>query len=239
MVIFNEVRSYFEKITIKKLKDESFIENELILKFGLNNELLSEQPKELYDYYGKGFGLRIWQYPNQFSKYLKYLSSKKINSYLEIGCRFGGTFILTTEYLNRLNFNFSESVSVDIIDSCNLLQEYVEFNDNASFKKINSSSSEFKKYIESNFFDLIFIDGDHSYDGVKNDSIITKDKCNIQVFHDILSDACPGVTQWWNEVKECYVDTHDFYEFTDQYDSVNGSYLGIGVATRKNWINEI
>ena len=54
MVIFNEVRSYFEKITIKKLKDESFIENELILKFGLNNELLSQQPKELYDYYGIG-----------------------------------------------------------------------------------------------------------------------------------------------------------------------------------------
>ena len=241
MTTAEKIRNYLINTTIKKLKEKSFIENELILNFGLNDELLLEQPKELMEHYGKGFGLRVWQYPNQFSKYLKFLSiyDKKINSYLEIGCRFGGTFILTTEYLRRLNSNFNRSVAVDIINSCSILNDYIEFNSNVEFKKLNSSSVEFKHYIEKNFFDVVFIDGDHNYEGVKTDSELTKDKCNIQVFHDIVSDACPGVVQYWEEVKKTYIDTHNFYEFVDQYDSVNGSYLGIGVAIRKEWISEV
>lgn len=239
MTTCDQIRNYFNKTTLKNLKDKSFIENELITTLGLNDEILSEQPLELSKYYGKGFKLRIWQYPNQFSKYLNYLATKtkKINSYLEIGCRHGGTFILTTEYLTRLNSNFNKSVAIDIIQPNELLREYTKFNDGAFFKNLDSTTPEFKEYIENNFFDLIFIDGDHSYEGVKNDSILTKDHCNIQVFHDIISDACPGVKKYWNEVKNEYVDTHNFYEFNDQYNSVVGTFLGIGIAIRKNWIN--
>ena len=239
-MISKKVRDYFNKLTIKKLKEKEFIENELILTVGLNDELLNEQPTEFVEYYGKGFGIRVWQYPNQFSSYLKFMSSyaKSINSYLEIGCRFGGTFILSTEYFLRLNSNFNKSVSVDIIDPCPILSEYVEFNTLSQFKKMNSLSSEFKEYIIDNFFDVIFIDGDHSYQGVKTDAELTKDKCNIQVFHDIVNDCCPGVVNYWKEVKKTYKDTHNFHEFVDQYDSVDGSYLGIGVAVRKEWINE-
>jgi hypothetical protein len=241
MTTSEEIREYLKKTTIKKLKEKEFIENELILTVGLNNELLNEQPKEFEKHYGKGLGLRVWQYPNQFSSYLNFISSyvKNINSYLEIGCRHGGTFILSTEYFLRLNSNFNRSVAIDIIDPSPILSEYVEFNKLSEFEKINSLSPEFRDYISNNFFDIIFVDGDHSYEGVKNDSELTKDKCNIQVFHDIASDCCPGVVNYWKEVKNNYKDTHDFYEFVDQYDSVSGSYLGIGVAVRKEWINEV
>ena len=45
------------------------------------------------------------------------------------------------------------------------------------------------------------------------------------VFHDIFSSVCPGVVNFWNEIKTNY--TH--FEFTEQYDSVNGNFLGIGL----------
>ena len=78
-----------------ELKDNIFLED-LIKKLGFNTEFLREQPNIVKE---NGGGLLIWQYPNQFSKYLTLLQKQTISSYIEIGCRWGGTFVLTTEYL--------------------------------------------------------------------------------------------------------------------------------------------
>lgn len=218
-----------------KLTDSSFLEKELIPSLGLNDELLHEQPTELSNFYGKGLGLKIWQYPNQFSKYLNLLNTFKenINSYLEIGCRNGGTFALTCEYLSPL----SNAVAVDIIDATETIKAYTEETEWAHYKKIDSHSEEFYSFMDDNFFDLILIDGDHSYEGVKQDAEATRIQSNIQVYHDIHSDACPGVKKYWEEIKSTKASEYNFYEFVDQYDSVAGNYLGIGVAVRKKWLH--
>lgn len=214
--------------------DQNFIEKFLIPHLGLNDEFLHEQPSELSSYYGYGLGLKIWQYPHQISKYLILLNkySKSIKSYAEIGCRNGGTFILHCEYLNSL----SKATAIDIIEESGTLKEYRSQTKYVQYLQLNSQSDLFKDFINSNKFDLIFIDGDHSYDGVKSDAETTREFCNIQVFHDIVNDACPGVRQYWTELKLNYDNIYEFHEFTDQYDSVNGTFLGIGVAIRKNWI---
>jgi hypothetical protein len=232
------IKKYFQDCPNEDLVNSTILENKILLDLGLNNEILSQQPTELSEYYGKGLNLRIWQYPNQFSKYLNFISqhANKINSYLEIGSRFGGTFICHTEFLHKLNENFNKSVSVDIIDADSLLKEYIEITPTTEHKKINSLSTEFVEYTKNNFFDLVFIDGDHEYKAVKNDAEITKENSNIQVFHDITNISVKDVGIYWSEVKESYKSTHDFFEFTDQYSSVQGSYLGIGVAVRKEWI---
>lgn len=49
--MLEEFNYFFEKLNIEKLKDQSFIENELILTMGLNNEMLHEQPNELKKYF--------------------------------------------------------------------------------------------------------------------------------------------------------------------------------------------
>jgi hypothetical protein len=228
---FKKIIKQIEKTKINRIE---YLEHSLIPGLGLNDENLNEQPHELSNYFGGGLGLKIWQYPNQFSKYLALLSQFKgsINSYLEIGCRNGGTFALTCEYLSPLK----NAVAVDIIDESETVKEYRKQTEFVSYKKINSQSQEFLEFINQNFFDLIFIDGDHSYSGVKNDAEITRNKCNIQVFHDISSDVCPGVYSYWKEIKSSYKNLYNFYEFIDQYDSVKGNFLGIGVAIRKNWI---
>src|SRR2546430_1320768 len=55
----------------------------LLLELGLNDEGLNEFPSSLHPFCGHG--LRIWQYPSQFSKYLAHVSTLGVRSYLEIG----------------------------------------------------------------------------------------------------------------------------------------------------------
>lgn len=233
------LKKVFENIKEENLLDQNYLENNLITTLGLNNENLNEQPIELKDFFGTGIGLKIWQYPNQFSKYLILLSSyaKNIGSYLEIGCRHGGTFILTCEYLKRINEKFNNATAIDIINISNALSEYLNNkNINIIHMQTDSQSKDFENFISKTFYDLVFIDGDHSYEGVKKDAEVTRNFSNIQVFHDTVNEVCPGVGQYWNEIKNTHKDIYNFFDFTDQYESVNGTYLGIGVAIRKEWI---
>src|SRR4051812_34363485 len=71
----------------------------LVCELGLNDEGIEELPAHLHPWCGQG--LRIWQYPNQFSRYLAALAGRRIASYLEIGVRHGGTFVATVEVLGR------------------------------------------------------------------------------------------------------------------------------------------
>lgn len=201
----------------------------LILSLGLNNELLNEQPIELSDYYGKG--LKIWQYPNQLSKFANYLSSIHAKSYLEIGCRYGGTFIFNSEILAKNNPNIT-LYACDTIPKSHILRDYEKIRE---FEYIQepSTSETFKKRFINNEPEFVFIDGDHSYFGVKNDFEIFRNMVNTKyiVLHDIYSDVCPGVKKLWTEIKNDYY--FDTIEFCDQYESVNGNFLGIGIAIRK------
>lgn len=238
--IINQVKKTFEDIDKEELSNEGYLENLFIPVLGLNNENINEQPAELSLFLGGGLGLRIWQYPNQFSKYLVFINKyvEKINSYIEIGCRHGGTFVLTSEYIKKFNAEFNKSTAVDIENISKLIPEYKASRKDIdiNFLCMNTRSEEFKNHIDNNFYDLVFIDGDHSYEGVKSDAELTRSNSNIQVFHDISSIVCPGVVQYWDEIKRTHSDIYEFAEFTQQYDSVNGSYLGIGVAVRKEWI---
>ena len=206
----------------------------ILPSFGMNNEYLEEMPKEFDSSYG--WGIKFWQYPNQFSKFLTFLKNKKIDSYLEIGCRWGGTFIIINELLKRYN-SYVISHALDIIPPSQILDTYQnEFEGRRFFyHEIDSHSPHLYKVLSGHDyfkpdvrFDMIFIDGCHSYNCVKNDyhtSLIMGAK--FIIFHDIVSDATVGNKIAWEEIKRNHKKT---YEFTDQYDSVCGSFLGIGVV---------
>ena len=59
---------HIQSATIKELSDPMFLESNLLLKLGLNDERPEQMPEELYSFCGHG--LYYWQYPNQLSAYL-------------------------------------------------------------------------------------------------------------------------------------------------------------------------
>ncbi len=83
--------------------------------------------------------------------------------------------------------------------------------------------------------DYLFIDGDHTYEGVKNDfelySPLVKDGALI-AFHDIVihpPELNVGVHDFWNEI-------NPRYEYLEIVEDWNQKYWGIGLLknTLKN-----
>jgi predicted DNA-binding ribbon-helix-helix protein/cephalosporin hydroxylase len=219
------------------LSDATRLELEVLPALGLNSEELNEMPEELYQFCGRG--LHYWQYPNQLSRYLVHLSRLKIESYLEIGVRHGGTFVITVEYLSRFH-PLKCAVGLDI-EGSSLLLTYGPMNRKVIYMLVDSQSSAFKEFIGSHGgFDLVFIDGDHEEGACQNDFETVREKANICVLHDITSDSAPGPGRVWNRIKRAYASEYEFFEYTEQYESVRNrtgkSYLGIGMAAKKEFL---
>ena len=214
---------------LSKLRDPMWLQYYLLPRLGLNGEILNEFPEELYPWCG--FGVRSWQYPSQFSKYLVYLSGKQIRTYLEVGCRHGGTFIITAEYLRRFN-NLQVACALDIEES-GIMREYKRREPWVVYALLSSGSKEGRQLVQQMRWDLALIDGDHAYDACSSDYEILRDHARLIALHDIVSDACPGVKQLWQELKRA-VPLLRREEFVDQYENVvtrtGQKFLGMGVV---------
>jgi len=240
------VSSAIEKmrsLTPQQSSDVHFLENEFIPALGLNDEMLQEQPRELSAYFGRG--LHLWQYPNQLARYLRWLTERapEIVCYMEIGCRWGGMFILISEWLRKHGANLRCLIAVDPIKPTPFISEYFNIlqSENvfkpekvaAIYIEAMSTSAEVMRIVETVKPDFVFIDGDHTLKGALWDHMLVRDHAQIVVHHDISSQACPDTTMLWNVLKRLERREFDCFEFCDQYETVNGSFLGIGVMKRK------
>jgi cephalosporin hydroxylase len=222
-----------ERLSLIRDKNSEFLSDSnniksLMLDLGLNDDGLEEIPKSLHPYCGQG--LRIWQYPIQFSKYLVDLSKLKISSYMEVGIRHGGTFVTTVEYLDKF-YTLNFAVGIDIMP-CPSMAEYKKNNPKIDFIQINTQTIEFSKLVDKyGRIDLIFIDSNHEESECRNEFLLFKEKANIIVLHDITSVDYPGIKQVWNEVKS--TNEYNCFEYTEQYEGL-GPHMGIGMAVRKD-----
>jgi cephalosporin hydroxylase len=218
----------------QRLFDRDYLEHELIPALGLNNEQLHEQPQALAPHFGKG--LHLWQYPNQLSGYLVWMArhASQVSSYMEIGCRWGGTFILTCEWLRRVGADLRVAVAVDPIPETPFLAHYrtTVADMPVLYRQEFSTDPTFIDFCHQLRPDFVLVDGDHSMKGVMHDHVLVRNFADIIVHHDIVSTSCPDTTLFWRYLANAE-DRFTAWAFTDQYDSVGRPYLGLGVLKRK------
>lgn len=220
---------------LESLLSVSYLEHELLPALGFNPQRLDELPVVMRN---NGGGVLSWQYPNQFARYLDFIRGLGVRSYLEIGCKWGGAFVTAVEYLKRFG-PIDYAVGVDAGES---LAGHWQFlpEDNSYFVRANSTAPDFLRWVTTMHFDVVFIDGDHSYAGVRRDFLNLLPVGRVFVFHDIAGSGLPGVVRFWIELKALYSHMFTFTEILDQYEDIALAnpdewtpYMGIGIAVRK------
>ena len=153
-----EIRS----ASLRELRNEAFLREEFLPRLGLNGEILSEFPEALHPWCDKG--IRSWQYPTQFAPYLCYLADRDIRSYVEVGCRHGGTFIIVLEYIRRFS-DLTRAVALDIVETP-IMRDYASKIAGVEYRICSSLTAEARCYLGSCRWDLAFIDGDKQLRGL-------------------------------------------------------------------------
>lgn len=213
------------------LEDAERLERDLLPRLGLNADLAPYLPPSLHPFMGEG--LRYSQYPCQFSRYLVELGRHRVRSYMEVGVQHGGTFLITTTYLNRLHA-LDRAVAVDMFEVPALRSARIPARQ-GDVLKVDSTSRRFADYVTRNGpFDLVLIDADHEEEGCRRDFLLISPHARMVAFHDIVGANTPGVRAVWQWVRREYAHRYEFHEFTAQYDEVTAtsgaSYLGLGLA---------
>ena len=164
--------------------------------------------QNLIDYHVKDFLIQptlFQQVYEEITTFAYWLKGFKPNNILEVGFK-GSTFHIFSE------LSTGKKVAVDIEDNGRTIwSHYMMYNEDFKLFIENSQTEETRDKIKEFCpqYDLIFIDGDHSYDGVKKDFELYKELLSPRgyiVFHDIdpdhiFKDGAGGqVYKFWQDL---------------------------------------
>jgi predicted O-methyltransferase YrrM len=178
----------------------------------------------------------------EFVSLLRLLKRRKLRSIVEIGTAQGGTLYAWCEIAD----SDAVIISIDLpggpfgggytLNDTKKFRKYKRKNQQLYFLRKDSHTYKTRnaliEILDGRKIDLLFIDGDHRYKGVKKDfelySPLVKQN-GLIVFHDILyhpkAPECK-VNKFWNEIKRKYKKA----EFIDKEDDRGwGQWGGIGV----------
>lgn len=179
------------------------------------------------------------QQPDEFAAFVRLVRRRRLSVIVEIGTAKGGTLWAWCQ----LSDPAALIVSIDLpegpfgggYDSTlePRLRAYARYRQDVVLIRGDSHSaetlSELQRVLGERKIDLLFIDGDHTYSGVRRDfetySSLVADN-GLIAFHDIVpgpDDAVGGVPAYWREIREreCVV------EFVNDWDQCG---CGIGVV---------
>ena len=176
------------------------------------------------------------QKPDELQRLVEFLDGRELRTVLEIGTCHGGTLWLWCQ----LAHPFAQIVSVDLPDGpygggypVEAVPQLLSYAKDRQWIQLFQGDSHadrmlkaVKRYLAGKKLDLLFIDGDHTYEGVKRDWEMYSPLVRgggVVVFHDIVEHDDPGcqVDRLWSELKQ----THRHEEFC----SPDRGWAGIGV----------
>lgn len=178
-------------------------------------------------------GLELQQIPEELDQLSRALIKKyqgKIIDYLEIGVGSCGTLIFLS-YLFEKNGIKASLHAIDNLNHYNtgLLEnqksriKWCQDNIGLRFYNMDTGKREFTDWLKNRLFDVILVDGDHSFEGCLWDLTISVKSLKSEgwvILHDITSDACPGVREVFELNKKV---------FKNSYVYSNSNTCGIGV----------
>ena len=186
------------------------------------------------------------QKPKEVELLLEFLRGVAFKNVLEIGTAMGGMFYALCQIaastanvisLDMPGGNFGARGFTETEGDIERLSAYGKDKQKLHFIRQDSHKpatlARVKKIIGSGELDLLFIDGDHSYEGVRKDwemysPLVGTD--GLIIFHDIVdhSKTHPGckVDRLWNELKR----ENETWDFVD---STGDQWGGIGVLKKK------
>ncbi len=169
----------------------------------------------------KSVPLGIRQSYQELIMFCEFLINKKIETYLEIGLREGALLHFMIKEMGLSGYGVTkvkEEINNKYLSDIEKIIIFGNSQDEQIIKKVKELN---------NNYDLIFVDGDHSYKGVKSDYDNYKTICKWMAFHDIgLNEKEGGTKEFWSEIKKDY----EYYEFiADKQECI----LGIGVIKMK------
>lgn len=170
------------------------------------------------------FGLL--QIPSEFVDFAMFLSKKNIKTAVEVGVFRGASSYFLAAVLKRAQPEFV----YDLIDIEDQLVEWEKFAAILPLRKHIPSTSFDHSRKE---FDFVFIDGDHSYDGVLKDYLnLGRYARRCVAFHDIHGHEYDhlggGTTRFWREFKESNSMEMAILEFSHS----PTPWMGIGLGIR-------
>jgi len=196
---------------------------------------------ELVDVVLNGFGrvLAPIQSPNELARWIQRVSVAKPKVVVEIGTAKGGTFFL----LSRASDQAATLISIDLPGGLygggyplwkqDFFRKLIGAEKTVHFIRANSHDLQTRTQLEAILgdrkIDVLFIDGDHSYEGVRHDFWLYGPLVRpggLIGLHDILEnrfDKDIDVSRFWNEIKGRFV----VEEIVDRADQ---GVFGIGVV---------
>lgn len=211
-----------EKAGAQDVRNEAFLET-MIRNIGLRYDRrgLYGNDEGSMNFFSPG----MWQIPRQLAGAVALLAKQNVQSFLEIGTADGFTFSFMATCLSRVNPGL-ESTTIDIAPQPPAAR--IKFRSQTRFLA-GTKSDDFA----GESFDLVFIDGNHSYEWVARDYQNVGRYARICMFHDINDQLCgeETVPRFWRELKEAESGRADFHEFLHHSHSKKVMGIGIRIAS--------
>ncbi len=176
------------------------------------------EPEAAVDFVINHRVISAWQVHAELLEMANLIAAMKPKAVLEIGTASGGTLLL----MCRLSDPNATIVSLDLPEQTSAYRHYrvpifKSFPRNGqqlhlvvADSHMEETKSRVERLLDGLSLDVLFIDGDHSYHGVRSDFEMYSPfvrKGGIVIFHDIVKHAperCCEVDRFWNEIKQRY-----------------------------------